>query len=46
MILRSNKASSIVLMNTIDYVPKMNSVLSDHLRFKQNKNNKDLTEST
>ncbi|VDO66433.1 unnamed protein product [Schistosoma margrebowiei] len=46
MILRSDKGSSIVLMNKTDYAFKMKSILSDHTRFKLEKSNKDLTDST
>ncbi|VDP80950.1 unnamed protein product [Schistosoma mattheei] len=45
MILRSDKCSSVVLMNKTDYVSKMKSILNDHIRFKLERSNKDLTNS-
>ncbi|VDO51390.1 unnamed protein product [Schistosoma margrebowiei] len=46
MILRPDKGSGVVLMNKADYVTKMKQILDDQLRFKVNKSQKDLTDST
>ncbi|CAH8643572.1 unnamed protein product [Schistosoma mattheei] len=46
MILRPDKGSGVVLMNTADYVTKMKQILDDQLRFKVDKSQKDLTDST
>lgn len=45
MILWSDNGSGVILINTTDYVPKMKSILSDHMKFRLDKSNKELTDS-
>lgn len=46
MILRSDNGSNVILINTTDYITKMNSSLDDQLRFEVDKFNKDLSDLT